>query len=278
MQHRLPSLVVIATAIVLLAGRVHAYPPAPPHVFTGMVRNEWGDPLDVKGAQVFLETTNGVKVISEISAIAGNGVNYRLEIPMDTRTAIDLYSGSAMVTGFPFRLRVRIGTKTYLPMEMTTAFLAIGKPAETQRLDLTLGVDSDGDGLPDAWELANGLNPNDPTDADKDSDGDGLSNRTEYLIGTYAFDPAVGFSLTPVGLSGSDALLEFFAVRGRTYTVMASADLKNWSNTSLKAVAADGTLGVAQPNLTATQYRNLRVAVPFSDGGATNLFFKAMVQ
>jgi len=30
--------------------------------------------------------------------------------------------------------------------------------------------DSDGDGLPDAWEIANGLNPNDPVDALKDPD------------------------------------------------------------------------------------------------------------
>jgi len=36
--------------------------------------------------------------------------------------------------------------------------------------------DSDGDGLPDAWEIANGLNPNDPVDALKDPDSDGLTN------------------------------------------------------------------------------------------------------
>lgn len=270
-----------ALMLVLLAQAtaLRAFPPAPPHTFTGMVRNEWGDPIDVSSAQVFLETTNGVSLSVNIRAAAGAGVNYRLEVPMDTRATIDLSDPNAMATGFPFRLRVRIGTKTYLPMEMAVGFQGIGKPAVTQRLDLTLGVDSDGDGLPDAWELANGLNPNDPTDADKDSDGDGLSNRTEYLIGTYAFDPAVGFSLTPVGVSADgDALLEFFAVRGRTYTVMSSADLKTWSASSLKPVAADGTVGGLQPGITATDYRNLRVAVPFGSGGPTNLFFKAMVQ
>ena len=42
--------------------------------------------------------------------------------------------------------------------------------------------DSDGDWMADDWEQRNGLNPNDPTDANQDPDGDGLSNREEYLF------------------------------------------------------------------------------------------------
>ncbi|ADW69524.1 carboxypeptidase regulatory-like domain-containing protein [Granulicella tundricola] len=45
-------------------------------------------------------------------------------------------------------------------------------------------LDSDGDGLPDSYEIANGLNPFDPTDANLDSDGDGLTNLQEYQLGT----------------------------------------------------------------------------------------------
>jgi RHS repeat-associated protein len=39
---------------------------------------------------------------------------------------------------------------------------------------------SDADSMPDGWELVNGLNPLDPSDADQDSDNDGLSNADEY--------------------------------------------------------------------------------------------------
>ncbi len=49
--------------------------------------------------------------------------------------------------------------------------------------------DSDGDGIPDWWEIQNGLNPNDPSDALEDPDGDGLNNWEEYLRGTNPFNP-----------------------------------------------------------------------------------------
>lgn len=50
-------------------------------------------------------------------------------------------------------------------------------------------IDSDNDGLPDEWELAHGLNPNDPSDADAHNDEDLLTNRQEFLLGT---DPRKG--------------------------------------------------------------------------------------
>ncbi|MFT5144637.1 MAG: hypothetical protein ACI84D_003274, partial [Thalassolituus oleivorans] len=40
--------------------------------------------------------------------------------------------------------------------------------------------DSDGDGMPDGWEILYGLKPLDPRDADEDLDGGNLSNLSEY--------------------------------------------------------------------------------------------------
>ena len=50
-------------------------------------------------------------------------------------------------------------------------------------------VDSDHDGIPDDWERAHGLNPNDASDANKDLNGDGYTNLEKYLnslVGEYS--------------------------------------------------------------------------------------------
>ncbi|MFA6589738.1 MAG: polysaccharide lyase [Bacteroidales bacterium] len=43
--------------------------------------------------------------------------------------------------------------------------------------------DSDNDGMPDAWEIKYGLDPNDPSDAVKDCNGDGYTNIEKYING-----------------------------------------------------------------------------------------------
>ena len=51
------------------------------------------------------------------------------------------------------------------------------------------GVDADKDGMPDAWELKFGLNPNDPSDAKKDADGDMFTNFEEFEAKTDPKNP-----------------------------------------------------------------------------------------
>ncbi len=54
-------------------------------------------------------------------------------------------------------------------------------------IDNTMGIDeiyledTDGDGMPDSWELLYDLDPNDPDDAGSDEDGDGVINLDEYI-------------------------------------------------------------------------------------------------
>ncbi len=51
-------------------------------------------------------------------------------------------------------------------------------------LSVTENTDIDGDGMPNDWELAHGLDPFDPQDAGEDLDGDGKTNLEEYLAGS----------------------------------------------------------------------------------------------
>ncbi len=57
------------------------------------------------------------------------------------------------------------------------------------RVAFPTGEDSDGDGIPDAIELAVGLDVNNPIDAFLDLDGDGLANIDEFQLGTGLDDP-----------------------------------------------------------------------------------------
>lgn len=50
-------------------------------------------------------------------------------------------------------------------------------------------TDSDHDGMPDVWEKARGLNPNDGSDGVKDRNGDGYTNLEEFLNGISATAP-----------------------------------------------------------------------------------------
>lgn len=61
----------------------------------------------------------------------------------------------------------------------------IGQLKAVFSFDLT-SLDSDGDGIPNGWELAQGLNPENPSDGGTtaDADGDGLTNLQEFQQGS----------------------------------------------------------------------------------------------
>ncbi len=87
-----------------------------------------------------------------------------------------------------------------------------------------LAGDSDGDGLPDWWEMLHGLDPGDATGINGawgDPDGDGLSNIAEYLAGTNPRN----FDTANDGLSDYDSRAEGGSrTWGEIYTDMDQMD------------------------------------------------------
>ena len=227
-----------STLCLVLSAPVYAFPPAPPHNIAGIVRDEWGNPLAAENAEVIMETSGGVIIRDFIRDIPAEGLNYSLLVPMDSGISADVYKPTALKPLVPFKMKVRIGTTVFLPIEMTGNFAELGLPGKSTRLDLTLGVDSDGDGLPDAWERALiqslGLSSLSDVNPKDDSDGDGMSNAAEYAAGTYAFDPENGLLLKPVGLREGRPRFEFTAIRGRTYSVLVSSNLREWNPVSFR--------------------------------------------
>jgi len=76
-----------------------------------------------------------------------------------------------------------------------------GTDAQSITLLVTV-LDDDGDGLPDGWETANGLDPTDPSDATGDPDGDGMTNLDELAQGTdpQSYDgPSAPVLTAPIG-------------------------------------------------------------------------------
>ena len=159
------------------------------------------------------------------------------------------YSGSIAVnTPRTVKARVRTTTGEWSPMA-EAAF--------------TIIVDSDADGLGDAWELANGYSLS-ANESAQDTDGDDHNNLLEYRAGTDPRSPGSLLGFSAITRVGDTVTLTFTARANRAYTLQKSTDLVAWTVAGTHAAeAADHTAIFIDPAATGSKnFYRLAPSVP----------------
>ncbi|HET6407449.1 MAG TPA: Ig-like domain-containing protein, partial [Chthoniobacteraceae bacterium] len=135
------------------------------------------------------------------SVIAGQAVNSSIQFESGLGARRVRF---VVNSGPPAEVSVPLGTFTAsatvnVPSGATEAILRIfasdsdsfSDPVLLRSIDLSvqsIGLDTDGDGMPDSFELLHSFNPFDAADAILDADSDQLNNRQEFTTGTNPRD------------------------------------------------------------------------------------------
>jgi hypothetical protein len=184
--------------------------------------------------------TNGV-VLCSIASLAANAstvITLKLAISPPGYFTNDISVGSAEVDSNPTNNQVTVVT--------------------------AVAGDFDGDGMPDAWEMAHGLDPRVADGAD-DADSDGMTNLQEYLAGTDPQDPSSVLRITGIALeeSGHTVALSFRAVSNLSYSILGASNLVTGSWGKVLDVPAAQTGIITITNLSAGDtWRFFRVVTP----------------
>jgi|GEM_PF-2017902 len=184
--------------------------------------------------------------------------------------ATDLIDGSLPVVDNSDQVNVFVAGTNLVTF---TATDSAGNSATTTRVVIVIDGDTDNDGIPNSWEVANGLSVSSANGADgpaADNDGDGFNNLDEFLADTHPWDPTDLLSLAAIEVEAGYEIL-FRAKPTRIYSIESVVDLSlnpNWmfipGLTSIPgAPDADGFMRVLQPSATGQlQFYRVRAELP----------------
>jgi len=127
-------------------------------------------------------------------------------------------------------------------------------------------ADSDGDGMPDQWEMDYGLNKNNPADAGTDNDGDSVSNLGEYVSGSNPTNrnSVLRFQVIE-NFEGTNKAVRFLAYSNATYTVQYRNSLQpdvDWNRLANVPASNERVVTVTDTNAWKKDDRYYRVVAP----------------
>lgn len=239
-RRSLPALcrIALVAASTALAPLAHSFPPAPYYTLYGDVRDQFGNMLPPGDAYVIIYSGNKEVLRQTLTNPNRADHNYQIRLRLDMQTASGSYSSIALNPGGVFTIAIEVGGEVFFPIQIDH-IPEIGNPADRIRFNLTLGIDSDDDGLPDAWEESQlhlaGHQPGENgwdlslIDSESDFNGNGISNWAEYTAGTYADDTTTTLELALKEIAAEYVRLEFYAIYGRIYSLETSKDLETWT-------------------------------------------------
>jgi len=218
-------------ALLLAAGAASAGTMRPSVIVYGEVRDAFGIRLN---SGEYVSACLGTNEVARTAVgVYPDGSNYRINLDVfDPATA-----GPGQVQpGDAVQIRVNIGG-AFRPTIGTNTFAAPGNGAPV-KISLLVGADSDGDGLPDAWELmviansggkVTNLNQVGPG---RDLDGDGMNDDQEFWYGSFAFLAGDELRAADLDLVGGRLAFKFLTVLDTPYRVETSpkVTVPAWTN------------------------------------------------
>jgi hypothetical protein len=148
---------------------------------TGKFRDDmkWNQPLPMPEFPIMSARESFDYVLENAGATFPKRDAVDTRVTKQVKTGVVEYPGNVDLSHVPYFKHRRLPIDSYKKGIITDIAQVGGYPEYSGKPY----KDSDGDGMPDAWEKEYKLNPNDPSDANGDLNGDGYTNIEKYING-----------------------------------------------------------------------------------------------